>query len=55
MYAVEETFFILAGTRIIGEAWPIIKAQGGAWSDEHNPRSMVQVGNSGFDIGIAQI
>lgn len=54
VYSVEDTLVIPAGSRIYGEAWPVIKAQGGAFSDDANPKTVVQVGNAN-DKGVAQI
>ena len=46
-YKVTNTIYIPAGSRIVGESFPVILASGGLWSSDTNPVPVVQVGKSG--------
>lgn len=54
VYVVLSTLFIPPGSRIVGEAWPVISGAGNTFKDANNPVSVVKVGNPN-DIGVAQI
>jgi len=41
---VTDTITIPAGTQIVGEAWSVIMAGGSAFSDQNNPRAVIQAG-----------
>ncbi|KAG1724556.1 glycoside hydrolase family 55 protein [Suillus lakei] len=43
-YHVTNTITIPAGTQIVGEAWSVIMAGGSAFSDQNNPRAVIQAG-----------
>ena len=43
-YVITSTLYIPAGSRIVGESWAQIKAQGSFFADFHNPKVAVQVG-----------
>ncbi|KAG2072933.1 glycoside hydrolase family 55 protein [Suillus decipiens] len=43
-YYVTNTITIPAGTRIVGEAWSVIMAGGSAFSNQNNPRAVIQAG-----------
>ncbi|KAG2365173.1 glycoside hydrolase family 55 protein [Suillus spraguei] len=43
-YYVTNTITIPAGTQIVGEAWSVIMAGGSAFSDQNNPRAVIQAG-----------
>ncbi|KIM87551.1 glycoside hydrolase family 55 protein [Piloderma croceum F 1598] len=43
-YIVTDTLKIPAGTRVVGEAWSVIAGKGNRFSDQTNPRAVVQVG-----------
>ncbi|KAG1814274.1 glycoside hydrolase family 55 protein [Suillus subaureus] len=43
-YHVTDTITIPAGTQIVGEAWSVIMAGGSAFSDQKNPRAVIQAG-----------
>ena len=49
-YLVTKTVFIPPGTRIVGEAYPVILASGGFFSSMSNPQPVLQVGRPG-DVG----
>lgn len=46
-YKVTKTIFIPAGSRITGEAYPVILSSGKYFTDINNPKPVVQVGRSG--------
>jgi hypothetical protein len=41
---VTNTIIIPAGAQIVGEAWSVIMAGGSAFSDQKNPRVVIQAG-----------
>ncbi|KAG2137936.1 glycoside hydrolase family 55 protein [Suillus clintonianus] len=43
-YYVTNTIAIPAGAQIVGEAWSVIMAGGSAFSDQNNPRAVIQAG-----------
>ncbi|KAG1764161.1 glycoside hydrolase family 55 protein [Suillus placidus] len=43
-YHVTDTITIPAGAQIVGEAWSVIMAGGSAFSDQKNPRAVIQAG-----------
>lgn len=43
-YYVTNTIIIPAGAQIVGEAWSVIMAGGSAFSDQKNPRVVIQAG-----------
>ncbi|KAG1849256.1 glycoside hydrolase family 55 protein [Suillus subluteus] len=43
-YYVTDTITIPTGAQIIGEAWSVIMAGGSAFSDQKNPRAVIQAG-----------
>jgi hypothetical protein len=53
-YRVGSTIHVPPGSRIVGEAWSTIVAQGDFFKDPRNPRPVVQVGSPG-DVGVAHI
>ena len=53
-YVVTSTIYVPPGTRIIGEAWPVIAASGAFFQDESNPVPMLQVGKAG-EQGLVEI
>lgn len=54
VYIVTDTLRVPLGSRIIGQAWSQIMGKGKAFSDEMNPKAVVQVGRPG-DKGIIEI
>lgn len=46
-YKITYTLFIPAGTRLVGEAYPIIMSSGNFFNDKNNTKLVVQVGNAG--------
>ncbi|KAF1966841.1 putative exo-beta-1,3-glucanase [Bimuria novae-zelandiae CBS 107.79] len=54
VYIVLSTLFIPPGSRIVGEAWPVISGAGANFKDANNPIPIVKVGNPN-DVGVAQI
>ncbi|KAK8029707.1 pectin lyase-like protein [Apiospora rasikravindrae] len=54
MYMVSDTLRIPVGSRIIGQAWAQIMGYGDKFSDEMQPRPIVEVGRKG-DIGIFEM
>ncbi|MCJ1251556.1 hypothetical protein MMC30_008791 [Trapelia coarctata] len=54
VYIIKNTLFIPPGSRIVGEAWPVISGAGSRFKDESNPTPVVKVGNAG-QSGIAHI
>lgn len=51
MYLVTKTVQIPAGSRIFGEALPVILSAGAFFADEANPKPVVQVGAAGGSTG----
>ncbi|EAW06953.1 glycoside hydrolase family 55 protein [Aspergillus clavatus NRRL 1] len=47
VYKVTDTLYIPPGSRIVGEAYPVIMASGGRFSNINQPVPVVQVGRSG--------
>ncbi|KAF9741995.1 hypothetical protein PMIN02_007890 [Paraphaeosphaeria minitans] len=54
VYVVLSTLFIPPGSRIVGEAWPVISGAGDRFRDANNPLPVVKIGNAN-DVGVAQI
>lgn len=54
VYVVKDTLVIPKGSRIMGEAWPVIAGAGDAFKDSKNPKAVVQIGQAG-DVGVAEI
>ncbi|RYP77304.1 hypothetical protein DL769_003453 [Monosporascus sp. CRB-8-3] len=54
LYRVDDTLFVPAGSRIVGEAWATITGNGESFKDSSNPKPVVKIGNPG-DVGVAQI
>lgn len=46
-YKVTRTLYFPPGSRIVGEAYPVIMASGSTWSDISKPVPVIQVGKSG--------
>lgn len=46
-YKVTKTLYVPPGSRIVGEAYPVIMASGGTWSGITKPVPVVQVGKPG--------
>ncbi|PRP79978.1 glycoside hydrolase family 55 protein [Planoprotostelium fungivorum] len=53
-YVITSTLFVPPGSRIVGEAWAMIKASGNFFADFRNPKPAVQVGLPGQE-GVAEI
>ncbi|OAX38483.1 glycoside hydrolase family 55 protein [Rhizopogon vinicolor AM-OR11-026] len=53
-YYVTDTITIPAGTQIVGEAWSVIMAGGSGFSDENNPRVVIQAGAANSE-GVLEI
>lgn len=51
MYLVTKTVRIPPGSRIVGEAYPVILSSGAFFADAANPRPVVQVGSPGGSVG----
>ncbi|KAI3538503.1 hypothetical protein CSPX01_09431 [Colletotrichum filicis] len=54
VYLVTDTLRVPVGSRIIGQVWPQIMGTGDKFSDETQPRAVVEVGKAG-DVGIVEI
>ncbi|KEY63859.1 hypothetical protein S7711_10046 [Stachybotrys chartarum IBT 7711] len=54
IYTIGSTVFIPTGSRLQGSSWSQIQGSGYFFSDMHNPRVMIRVGNRG-DIGTMEI
>ncbi|KAK7183131.1 hypothetical protein DPSP01_012154 [Paraphaeosphaeria sporulosa] len=54
VYVVLSTLFIPPGSRIVGEAWPVISGAGDKFRDANTPVPVVKIGNAN-DVGVAQI
>ncbi|KAL1610420.1 hypothetical protein SLS60_002087 [Paraconiothyrium brasiliense] len=46
-YKITKTLYIPAGTKIVGETYPIILASGSTWSSKTNAVPVVQIGKAG--------
>jgi len=46
-YKIMYTLFIPAGTRLVGETYPIIMSSGNVFNDMNNTKPVIQVGNAG--------
>jgi glucan 1,3-beta-glucosidase len=46
-YRITSTLVIPAGSKIVGESYPIIMSSGSFFNDINNPKPVVQVGNPG--------
>lgn len=46
-YLVTKTIYIPGGSKIVGEAYPVILSSGSFFNDMNNPKAVVQIGNSG--------
>ena len=53
-YLITDTLKIPAGAQVVGEAWSVFLGSGSAFSDQSNPKVVVQVGQPG-DTGIVEI
>ncbi|OAL33190.1 hypothetical protein AYO20_07507 [Fonsecaea nubica] len=53
-YVISNTVMVPSNIRITGEIWPLIMAQGSAFSDVSNPKPVFQVGTEG-DVGSVEI
>lgn len=53
-YVVSNTVTVPVGTRIVGELWSVIVANGPAFKDVNNPIPVFRVGNPG-DVGMVEI
>lgn len=53
-YIVSNTVIVPTGTRIVGELWSVIMADGVAFQDVNNPKPVFQIGNPG-DCGMVEI
>lgn len=54
VYIVKDTLKIPIGSRIFGEAWPVIAAAGDAFKDSSKPKPVAQVGQAD-DTGVIEI
>lgn len=54
VYIVKGTLYIPPGSRIVGEAWPVISGIGANFYNNANPSPVVMVGKPG-EIGVAEI
>lgn len=54
VYLVTDTIYVPPGSRIVGEVWSAISATGSKFTNEKNPRAMLQVGRPG-DVGTAEM
>ncbi|KAI3324290.1 glycoside hydrolase family 55 protein [Xylariaceae sp. AK1471] len=55
LYKVTGTLKIPAGTKIIGEGYPIIMASGSFFGDINNPKPLLQVGANSGDAGQVEL
>lgn len=49
-----DTLFVPPGTRMVGEAWPVLMGAGPSFQNPSSPRPVVQVGKKG-DTGVLEI
>ncbi|OTA98252.1 glycoside hydrolase family 55 protein [Hypoxylon sp. CI-4A] len=54
IYKVTSTLSIPAGSKIVGEGYPIIVASGDAFGDMSNPKPLLQVGANSGDAGVVE-
>lgn len=54
VYVVTNTIRVPLGSRVVGQAWPMILATGSKFTDLESPRVAVQVGRAG-DIGVVEM
>ncbi|KAK3072712.1 hypothetical protein LTS18_014580, partial [Coniosporium uncinatum] len=54
VYTIKSTMYIPPGSRIVGEAWPVISGAGPKFKDASSPAPVVLVGKPG-EVGVAQI
>jgi len=54
VYIITNTIDIPAGSRLTGEVWSTLSAQGGNFGDANNPRVMLRVGKPG-SVGVAEL
>ncbi|KAL8635578.1 MAG: hypothetical protein Q9228_006943, partial [Teloschistes exilis] len=54
VYIVKSTLYVPPGTRIVGEAWPVISGIGSFFGDKTNPKPVIMVGKPS-ETGLAQI
>lgn len=54
VYILRSQLYIPPGTRMVGEAWPVLSGVGSAFGDASNPSPVVVVGKAG-EVGVAQI
>ncbi|KAI8958122.1 glycoside hydrolase family 55 protein [Daldinia sp. FL1419] len=55
IYKVTSTLSIPAGSKIVGEGYPIIAANGNAFGDMSNPKPLLQVGANSGDAGQVEL
>ncbi|KAI0187568.1 pectate lyase superfamily protein-domain-containing protein [Xylaria flabelliformis] len=55
LYKVTGTITIPAGTKIVGEGYPIIMASGSFFGDINNPKPMLKVGTNSGDAGQVEL
>lgn len=53
-YKVTKTLYVPAGSRIIGEALPVIMSSGSYFNNMHDPKPVVRVGAAGGEIGTVE-
>jgi len=53
-YILSNTVVVPAGSRIVGEVWSSLMANGDAFQNPNNPVPMLQVGNPG-DVGVVEL
>lgn len=53
-YVISNTVVVPPGSRLLGQAWSVIMADGNAFQNQNNPTPVLQVGKVG-DKGVAQI
>lgn len=53
-YLVTSTLYVPAGSKIVGEVFPVIFATGSFWSDINDPLPVVQVGRAG-EVGQVEL
>jgi hypothetical protein len=53
-YAISNTVVVPPGSRLVGEVWSVLMADGAAFKDANNPKPMLQIGSAG-QTGVAQL
>lgn len=53
-YTISSTVVVPPGSRLVGEVWSVLMADGAAFKDAKNPKPMLQIGVAG-QTGIAQL